>query len=147
MRAYSRSLVRTPSTPANRRAVLGLAMRRSSSKSEMESADTPLLADSSRRSIPRSSRRRLSRCSRGMGGSYPAIRRAERETSGRPDNLFSAGPNAPRSRCGVIIPSPADAPRKLPPKMRGIYTHGPECSCWICGDEAPAERVEVGASA
>ena len=95
MSAYSRSLARTPSTPANRRAVLGLAMRRSSSKSEMESADTPLLAESSRGSIPRSSRTRLSRCSSGMGGPYPAIRPAERGPSKRPDNPVRAGPDAP----------------------------------------------------
>ncbi len=53
MGAYSRSSTRTPSASANRRAVLGLAMRRSSSKSEMESADTLLLAESSRGDIPR----------------------------------------------------------------------------------------------
>jgi hypothetical protein len=95
VKAYSRSSTRTPSASANLRAVLGLAMRRSSSKSEMESADTPLRAESSRGPIPRSFRTLLSRCSRGMGDPYPAIRRAEREPSGRADNLFSAGPNAP----------------------------------------------------
>ena len=89
---YSRSSARTPSSaPANRRAVLGLTMRRSSSKSEMELADTPLLAESSRMSIPQSSRTRLSFCSRGMGCSYPAICPGEREPSGRPDDRGLAG--------------------------------------------------------
>lgn len=42
----------------------------------------------------------------------------------------------------------ADAPRKLPPKGRsvaygeGVYTYDPECACWMCSDEAPAERIE-----
>ncbi len=67
-------------------------MRRSSSKSRMESADTPLLAESSCGVIPRSSRIRLSRCSRGMGVPYPAIRPAEREPSGRTDKPVRAGP-------------------------------------------------------
>jgi transcriptional regulator with XRE-family HTH domain len=92
VRAYSRSSARTPSGPANLRAVLGLAMRRSSPKSEMESADTPLLAESSWRLIPRSFRTLFSRCSRGMGGPYPAIRRAERESYGRTDNWGRARP-------------------------------------------------------
>ena len=88
---YSRSSARTPSAPANRRAVLGLAMWRSSSKSEMELADTPLLAESLRVSILCSSRTRLSFCSRGMGGPYPAICPGEREPSGRPDDRGRAG--------------------------------------------------------
>ena len=77
MRAYSRSSARMPRASANRRAVLWLAMRRSSSKSEMESADTPLLAESSCGLISRSSRTRLSCCSSGIRNVYP---------SGHPDN-------------------------------------------------------------
>jgi hypothetical protein len=101
VRGYSRSSGRTPSAPANRRAVLGLAMRRSSSKSEMESADTPLLAESSRGSIPRSSRTRLSRCSRGMGDLYPAIGRGEREPSGRANDLGRPAPETGAGSRGV----------------------------------------------
>ena len=85
MRAYSRSSARTSKASANLRAVLGLAMRRSSSKSEMESADTPVLDESSRRLILRSSRTRLSCCSSGKRNVYP---------SGRPDNRGWAGPEA-----------------------------------------------------
>ena len=85
MRAYSRSSARTPKASANRRAVLGLAMRRSSSKSEMESANTPVLAESSCGLIPRCSRTRLSCSSSGIRHVYP---------SGRPDNRGRAGPEA-----------------------------------------------------
>ena len=41
----------------------------------------------------------------------------------------------------------ADTPRKLPPKVGGVFKHGPECDCWICGDEELAGPVEIGASA
>ncbi len=44
-------------------------------------------------------------------------------------------------------PDTGHRPRALPPKVGGVYRHGSECSCWICEDEAPAERVEVGVSA
>ena len=132
MRAYSRSLARTPSGPANLRAVLGLAMRRSSSKSEMESADTPLLAESSWRLIPRSFRTLLSRCSRGMGNSYPAIRRAERESSGRPDNRGRARPET--------------AAVFLGPSLTGKigYTKMSERSTHVVDEHACSEKVEPG---
>ena len=103
MRCYSRSSTRTPSAPANRRAVLWLAMRRSSSKSEMESADTPVLAESSRGLIPRSSRTRLSCCSSGIRNVYP---------SGRPDNRGRAGTEAAAGFRGVSLIGFRDADEK-----------------------------------
>ncbi len=132
MRAYSRSLARTPSGPANLRAVLGLAMWRSSSKFEIESADTPLLAESSWRLIPRSFRTLFSRCSRGMGGPYPAIRRAERESSGRPDNRGRARPDT--------------AAVFLGPSLTGNigYTKTSERSTDVVDDHARSEKVEPG---
>ncbi len=77
----------------------------------------------------------------------------------RPERATPANPTNPHPGAGLdpfrniplhgvgMIPSPADAPRELPPKVAGVHRHGPECAYWICEDEAPAERVQVGASA
>jgi hypothetical protein len=65
--------------------------------------------------------------------------------AGDPRDVFR---NTPMQGRG--IPTEANleaAPRKLPPKVGGVFVHGPECSCWLCDDEEPAGRVEVGASA
>ena len=69
--SYSKSSALTPNASASFRAVRGDAMRRSSSKSRIESAETPLVAESCRTSIPRSSRTRLRLCSSGTGRRYP----------------------------------------------------------------------------
>jgi hypothetical protein len=67
------------------------------------------------------------------------------ETAERPDPLR----NNPQRKARMLTKANlADGPRRMPPKVGGgVYTHGPECACWLCSDEAPAERVEVGASA
>jgi hypothetical protein len=67
-----------------------------------------------------------------------------------PDTGDRADPfrNNPRQRSEVLAKvNIGDAPRKLPPKVAGVYTHGSECVCWVCEDETPAERVQVGATA
>ena len=82
--------------------------------------------------------------------------RPENEPHAGSENLTKPHPgagldpfrNTPRpDRWTVRNSEAAEAPRKLPPKVGGAYWHGPECDCWMCSDEAPAERVEVGASA
>jgi hypothetical protein len=55
-----------PKAPASLRVVRGEAIRGSSSKSEMESAETPLLAESCRTETPRPSRTLFRLCSSGM---------------------------------------------------------------------------------
>jgi hypothetical protein len=64
--SYLKSSSRTPKASASLRVVRGEAIWRSSSKSEMESAETPLLAESCRMDTPRSSRTLLRLCSSGM---------------------------------------------------------------------------------
>jgi hypothetical protein len=67
-----------------------------------------------------------------------------------PDTGDRADPfrNNPRQRSEVLAKvNIGDAPRKLPPKVAGVYTHGSECACWVCEDETPAERLQVGATA
>jgi DNA-binding Lrp family transcriptional regulator len=34
---------------------------------------------------------------------------------------------------------PPEPERRLPPKRNGVYVHGPECDCWICGAGEPGE--------
>ena len=62
---------RTPNASASLWAVRGDAIRRSSSKFEIESAETPLLAESSWRVIRRSSRTLFRLWSSGMRHAYP----------------------------------------------------------------------------
>jgi hypothetical protein len=82
--------------------------------------------------------------------------RPENEPHASPENLTEPHPgagldpfrNTPRpDRWTVRNSDAAEAPRRPPPKVGGVYRHGPRCACWMCSDEAPAERVEVGASA
>jgi hypothetical protein len=40
-----------------------------------------------------------------------------------------------------------DAPRRHPLKVGGVFVHGPDCSCWICGDEEMTAPVKIGALA
>ena len=56
--------------------------------------------------------------------------------------------NNPRRKAAMLTKANnPDGPRRMPPKVGGEFKHGSECACWMCSDEAPAERVEVGASA
>ena len=82
--------------------------------------------------------------------------RPENEPHASPENPTKPHPgagldpfrNTPRpDRWTVRNSEAADVPRKLAPKVDGVYRHGPECACWMCGGEAPAEHVQVGASA
>ncbi len=77
---YLRSSSRTPNASASLRAVRGDAIWRSSSKSEIESAETPLLAESWRRVIWRSWRTLFRLCSSGMEVAYPFCACPERLT-------------------------------------------------------------------
>ncbi len=67
-----------------------------------------------------------------------------REPPGDRSDVFR---NTPHSSRGLLKDVEPAAPRRLPPKVAGIHRHGPECDCWLCEDEAPAGRVEIGASA
>ena len=80
-RCYLRSSSRTLSASASLQAVLSLAIRRSSSKSKIESAETPLLAESCRTVMRRCQRTLLRLCSSGMGGAYPSGVDLERPAS------------------------------------------------------------------
>jgi hypothetical protein len=75
----------------------------------------------------------------------------ERDTDVFRNNPMHAPKTRPHaSRETMTNDDTGEAPRELPPKVAGVYTHGPECACWICGDESeatPAERVQIGASA
>jgi hypothetical protein len=68
---YLRSSSRTPNASASLRVVRGDAIRRSSSKFEIESAEMPLLVESSWRVMRRSSRTLFRLCSSGMSHDYP----------------------------------------------------------------------------
>ena len=68
---YLRSSSRTPNASASLRVVRADAIRRISSKSEIESAETPLLAESCRRVIRRSWRTLFRLCSSAMRHAYP----------------------------------------------------------------------------
>jgi len=62
------------------------------------------------------------------GGSESALQRAVRH-----------GPFRFRRVHGELYIEPEREPkpeRKLPPKVNGIYHHGPECDCWLCASEA-----------
>jgi hypothetical protein len=77
---YLRSSSRTPNASASLWAVRGDAIRRNSSKFEIESAETPLLAESCWRVIRRSSRTLFRLCSSGMRHAYPFCAYPERLT-------------------------------------------------------------------
>ena len=77
---YLRSSSRTPNASASLWAVRGDAIRRNSSKFEIESAETPLLAESCWRVIRRSSRTLFRLCSSGMRHAYPFCACPERLT-------------------------------------------------------------------
>jgi hypothetical protein len=68
---YLRSSSRTPNASASLRVVRADAIRRISSNSEIESSETPLLAESCRRVIRRSSRTLFRLCSSGTRRAYP----------------------------------------------------------------------------
>ena len=78
-RGYRKSSSCTPNASASLRVVRSLAIRRSSSKSEIESAETPLLAESCRRVMRRCQRTLLRLCSSGIGLRYPSGGEATRE--------------------------------------------------------------------
>ena len=74
------------------------------------------------------------------------------KTPDPPEDTLDVFRNNPHARRKMLTKvNPQDGPRKMPPKVAGVYKHGPECDCWICGDdetsEAAAEPVEIGASA
>jgi hypothetical protein len=74
---YLRSSSRTPNASASLRVVRGDAIRRSSSKFEIESAEIPLLAESCWRVMRRSSRTLFRLCSNGITYVYPFCARPE----------------------------------------------------------------------
>jgi hypothetical protein len=98
---YCRSCTRTPNASASLRAVRGDAIWRNSSNSEMESAETPLLAESCWRVIRRSSRTRLRFCSSGMGHAYPFCTRPERLAALRPTREAWHKARAPVHTSGI----------------------------------------------
>jgi hypothetical protein len=41
-----------------------------------------------------------------------------------------------KRRMKMVLEEPESKPepeRNLPPKVAGVYQHGPECACWLCG--------------
>ncbi len=60
------------------------------------------------------------------------------------EELFDVFRNTPNPRSTV---PEDDAPRKMPPKVNGVFVHNGECACWLCEDDPVAVPVRVGASA
>jgi len=89
---------------------------------------------------------KASRAKRSAHTEEPRVRNDERER--RIAQLVRAGmkrqfaEDEVYGRRGANAVEPVDrveaAEPKMPPKQNGVYVHGAECGCWICGEEGVA---------
>ena len=71
-----------------------------------------------------------------------------RERQQRIERLVREGMARRFAEADVYIPAPLAKPAnptpKMPPRVEGVYVHGPECDCWWCDE---GEACESGAGA